>query len=72
VACGRFDGFWEFKLAPWDLAAGIIMITEAGGKVTSYKGSNYDLFSGEALASNGLIHSGLERAYSFSDAKCFK
>jgi myo-inositol-1(or 4)-monophosphatase len=40
VACGRFDGFWEFKLAPWDLAAGIIMITEAGGKVTSYKGSN--------------------------------
>jgi myo-inositol-1(or 4)-monophosphatase len=57
VACGRFDGFWEFKLAPWDLAAGIIMVLEAGGKVSSYAGGNYDLFSGEALASNGLIHS---------------
>ncbi len=57
VACGRFDGFWEFKLSPWDLAAGILMVSEAGGKVTSFKGGNYDIFTGETLASNGRIHS---------------
>lgn len=56
VACGRFDGFWEFKLAPWDIAAGILMITEAGGRATSYSGNNYDIYKGELLASNGLIH----------------
>jgi len=57
VACGRFDGFWEFKLSSWDLAAGILMVTEAGGKVTSFTGGNYNIFTGEALASNGRIHS---------------
>jgi myo-inositol-1(or 4)-monophosphatase len=56
VACGRFDGFWEFKLSPWDLAAGILMVMEAGGKVSSFKGREYDIFTGEALASNGRIH----------------
>jgi myo-inositol-1(or 4)-monophosphatase len=57
VACGRFDGFWEIKLSPWDLAAGILMVTEAGGKVTSFGGGDYDIFTGEALATNGRIHS---------------
>jgi myo-inositol-1(or 4)-monophosphatase len=57
VACGRFDGFWEFKLAPWDIAAGILLIKEAGGKVSSWSGEECDLFKGEILASNGLIHS---------------
>jgi myo-inositol-1(or 4)-monophosphatase len=56
VACGRFDGFWEFKLSPWDLAAGILIVTEAGGKVSSFNGGPYDIFTGEAIASNGLIH----------------
>jgi len=56
VACGRFDGFWEFKLAPWDLAAGLIMVAEAGGTATSYNGDNYDIYKGEAVASNGHIH----------------
>lgn len=56
VACGRFDGFWEFKLAPWDIAAGVLMVTEAGGKATSYCGDRYDIYKGELLASNGLIH----------------
>jgi myo-inositol-1(or 4)-monophosphatase len=56
VACGRFDGFWEFKLAPWDLAAGILMVTEAGGEVTAFDGGRYDIFRGEAIASNGRIH----------------
>lgn len=56
VACGRLDGFWEFKLAPWDIAAGILLIKEAGGKVSSWKGGECDFFKGEILASNGLIH----------------
>lgn len=56
VACGRSDGFWEFKLNPWDLAAGVLIIQEAGGKVTSPSGGNFVLDSGHVLASNGLIH----------------
>jgi len=56
VACGRFDGFWEFKLAPWDLAAGLLMVAEAGGTATSFSGDEYDINKGEAVASNGLIH----------------
>jgi myo-inositol-1(or 4)-monophosphatase len=56
VACGRFDGFWEFKLAPWDIAAGILLIKEAGGKVSSWTGEECDFFKGEILASNGLVH----------------
>jgi len=56
VACGRFDGFWEFKLAPWDVAAGILLVEEAGGKISSWTGEECDLFKGEILASNSLIH----------------
>ncbi len=56
VACGRFDGFWEFKLAPWDIAAGILLVEEAGGKATSYSGNKYDIYKGELVATNGLIH----------------
>jgi len=56
VACGRLDGFWEFKLSPWDIAAGILLIEEAGGKASTYFGGPYDIFKGELLASNGLIH----------------
>lgn len=55
-ACGRFDGFWEFKLAPWDCAAGILLVQEAGGKVTDYKGNTIDIYKGEILGSNGKIH----------------
>ena len=57
VACGRFDGFWESKLSPWDLAAGILLVTEAGGKASSFEGGDCDIFTGEALATNGQIHS---------------
>lgn len=56
VAAGRFDGFWEFKLQPWDMAAGVLLITEAGGKVTDFKGSPMSIYGKETLASNGLIH----------------
>jgi len=59
VACGRFDGFWEFNLNPWDTAAGVLLIEEAGGKVTDMSGGPFQLNSRETVASNGLIHQAL-------------
>jgi myo-inositol-1(or 4)-monophosphatase len=59
VAAGRLDAFWEFNLNPWDTAAGILLVTEAGGRVTSFAGDPYRLDSREILASNGLIHNEL-------------
>ena len=56
VACGRFDGFWEDGLNPWDTAAGLLLIEEAGGQVTDYKGAALDIYTPEVLASNGLVH----------------
>ncbi len=56
VACGRMDGFWEFNLNPWDTAAGILLVEEAGGRVTDFAGRDFRLDSEEVLASNGLIH----------------
>ena len=56
VACGRFDGFWEFGLKPWDSAAGILIVREAGGAVTDIAGHPYRVGDRELLASNGLIH----------------
>lgn len=56
VACGRFDGFWELYLSPWDIAAGQLIITEAGGKVSSFNGSPLDIYGKEILVSNGKIH----------------
>jgi myo-inositol-1(or 4)-monophosphatase len=56
VACGRMEGFWEFNLNPWDTAAGILLIEEAGGRVTDFAGAPVRLKSDEVLASNGLIH----------------
>jgi myo-inositol-1(or 4)-monophosphatase len=59
VACGRFDGFWEFNLNPWDTAAGVLIVQEAGGKVTDFRGGPFQLNSRETLASNGLVHQAL-------------
>lgn len=56
VACGRFDGFWEADLHPWDLAAGVIIVQEAGGKVSMYNGDEFNIFDNTILATNGLIH----------------
>ena len=62
IACGRFDGFWELRLAPWDLAAGVLMIEEAGGKVTNFSGQKLNLYGGDdTVASNSKIHSALLR-----------
>lgn len=56
LACGRFDGFWELKLKPWDAAAASLMITEAGGRITNFNGEKYSIYFPECLASNGNIH----------------
>ncbi|HEY6939774.1 MAG TPA: inositol monophosphatase family protein [Terriglobales bacterium] len=59
VACGRFDGFWEFNLNPWDTAAGVLIVQEAGGRVTRFDGQPFRIDSRETLASNGHVHEAL-------------
>ena len=59
VACGRFDGFWEFNLNPWDTAAGVLIVQEAGGRVTRFDGQPFHIDSRETLASNGHVHEAL-------------
>ncbi|MFC2163442.1 inositol monophosphatase family protein [Acidobacteriota bacterium] len=56
VACGRFDGFWEMKLSPWDVAAGALIVQEAGGRVSDFGDEEYSPYGKEVLASNVLIH----------------
>jgi len=56
LAAGRFDGFWELKLKPWDTAAGTLLVTEAGGVISDLSGRKWDLYSPGLVASNGLIH----------------
>jgi myo-inositol-1(or 4)-monophosphatase len=60
VACGRFDGFWEFGLNPWDTAAGVLLVREAGGSVTDFAGQPYQLGARELLASNTNIHAEMQ------------
>ena len=59
VAAGRVDGFWEFNLNPWDTAAGVLIAEEAGGRVSRFDGSSFQIDSRETLASNGLVHNAL-------------
>ena len=56
IACGRFDGFYELRLKPWDTAAGALIVREAGGRVTNFKGEKFSLEMDNMLASNGLVH----------------
>ena len=56
VAAGRFDGFWEEGLKPWDVAAGSLLIEEAGGRVSNYLGGPLDIYAPPIMASNGLVH----------------
>jgi myo-inositol-1(or 4)-monophosphatase len=56
VACGRFDGFWEDGLSPWDIAAGALLISEAGGKITNFSNEPLDIYNEQVIASNGLVH----------------
>ncbi|HYV97290.1 MAG TPA: inositol monophosphatase family protein, partial [Gemmatimonadaceae bacterium] len=59
VACGRFDAFWEISLAPWDVAAGILLIREAGGIVTDMDGAEKQVASGSTIAGNRAMHAWL-------------
>jgi myo-inositol-1(or 4)-monophosphatase len=56
VAAGRFDGFWEVKLNPWDMAAGSVILREAGGHITDFRGAEHSIYGQELVASNGHIH----------------
>lgn len=61
VACGRFDGFWEEGLRPWDVAAGVLLVEEAFGRVSYYDGSPFNIYQPPILASNGLTHEAMMR-----------
>lgn len=63
VACGRFDGFWEFNLNAWDTCAGILIVEEAGGKVTGMQGEQVEVTDRNVVASNGLIHDEILRTF---------
>ena len=56
VAAGRLDGYWECKLKPWDVAAGVLLVEEAGGRVSDHQGEPYSIYNHRILASNGLVH----------------
>lgn len=62
VACGRLDGYWERGISPWDIAAGIVLVEEAGGQVTAYDGGNLQIYTGRILATNGYLHNNLSEA----------
>ena len=62
VACGRFDGFWENNLNAWDIAAGYLIVQEAGGKVSNFSGDTFSIWDKQTLATNGKIHEALRNA----------
>jgi myo-inositol-1(or 4)-monophosphatase len=64
VACGRFDGFWEFNLNAWDTAAGILIVEEAGGKVTGFQGQPTEITDRDVLATNGRVHDEIVHEFS--------
>jgi myo-inositol-1(or 4)-monophosphatase len=61
IAAGRFDGFWEVNLNPWDMAAGVLFVQEAGGKVTDFSGVPSSIYNKQVLATNGVIHDAMLR-----------
>lgn len=63
VACGRLDGFWEWKLKPWDIAAGALIVAEAGGRVSAFDGGPLDLLGEQTLASNGTLHDAMRAIF---------
>lgn len=66
IACGRFDGFWENGLNAWDVAAGVLLIEEAGGRVTDFSGGPLNIYTPKVLASNGLLHDAMMRVLAAS------
>ncbi|OGQ04319.1 MAG: hypothetical protein A3F82_10405 [Deltaproteobacteria bacterium RIFCSPLOWO2_12_FULL_44_12] len=67
IACGRFDGFWELFLKPWDIAAASVIVEEAGGKLSMFDGRPLDIFGNEIVANNGLIHEEMLQILKSSD-----
>ena len=63
VACGRYDGFWEFNLNPWDTAAGVVLVREAGGTVTDFRGGKFDVRGREVCGTNGHLHAALLKEF---------
>ena len=66
IACGRFDGFWEDGLRAWDVAAGVLLIEEAGGRVSDFNGRALDIYTPKVLASNGLVHDAMMKVLGMS------
>ncbi len=64
TACGRFDGYWEIKLSPWDQAAGSLILKEAEGMITDFKNNEFSIYGEEVLATNGLIHTQMQKILS--------
>ncbi|MDP2642234.1 MAG: inositol monophosphatase family protein [Candidatus Peregrinibacteria bacterium] len=64
IACGRFDSYWEFRLKAWDIAAGSLIVEEAGGVVTDTNGKTLDLFGQDILATNGFLHKEVVKIFS--------
>ena len=69
VAAGRFDGFWEMGLKPWDVAAASLILTEAGGRITDFAGGEFSIYSCQCLASNGHLHSPMIEILGRAEAK---
>ncbi|HEV8537764.1 MAG TPA: inositol monophosphatase family protein [Bacteroidota bacterium] len=67
VAAGRYDGFWEVALNPWDMAAGALLVIEAGGKITDFEGGPFSVYTEEVVATNTHIHDEMIRV--LSDAR---
>lgn len=70
LACGRIDGFWELGLHPWDMAAGVLLVEEAGGLVTNLQGNPMDIYTDDILASNGILHAVLRDSLSKTATDC--
>jgi myo-inositol-1(or 4)-monophosphatase len=62
VACGRVDGYWEWRLKPWDVAAGSLIVEEAGGRMSDFSGKRFSLYGEQTLATNGRVHRAMLRA----------
>lgn len=69
VASGAFDGFWEADLQPWDVCAGMLLIEEAGGKLSDFKGESINVFSNQFLTTNGLVHNAMLDVFNRPSAK---
>ncbi|MCC6962064.1 MAG: inositol monophosphatase [candidate division Zixibacteria bacterium] len=61
LACGRFDGYWELKLHPWDMAAGVLIVRQAGGRISDFDGNEFSIYKDRLLGSNGRIHKEMMR-----------